>query len=585
MSATLDWSYGLLGEAEQRVLRRLAIFAGGFTLEAAGAVAADADHSAAEVIDHIANLFEKSLLAADLREETPLYSLFETTRLYALDKLRRSGEFAQTARRHADHYCAVFAPAEAESESLPQAAWLAIYGRHLDNVRAGLDWAFSADGEPRVGVALTVAAVPLWVQLSLFGECCERVGRALAVVEGEEAATARARMQLSAALGWSFMYGVGRAREAGRAWRATLELAEKLDDTGYQRRALWGLCIDQFNNGEFRTALEFARRFAGLVENSTDAVELMMAERILATALHYLGDQKNARHHIDRALAHLSALAQQPQIIRLRFDHRVSTHYFQARILWLQGLADWAMRVVEDNIKEGLAVGHALTFCSVLGQAACPIAFFSGDLDAAARYGMMLLDHTERHPVRLWHLWARCFNGLVMAKTGHASTGLAALRGGIEEAGEARFLPRFLPLLGELAACLGDAGEVTLGLKTIDRAIARCEARDERWYLAELLRIKGELVLLKGAPDAASGAEGLFRQSLDCAGRQQALSWELRAATSLARLWRDHHRGREARDLLASVYDRFTEGFGTADLKRARRLLDELGKPRAPRAR
>jgi predicted ATPase len=240
--------------------------------------------------------------------------------------------------------------------------------------------------------------------------------------------------------------------------------------------------------------------------------------------------------------------------------------------------------VVEENIEEGRAVGHALTFCSVLGQAACPIAFFSGDLDAAARYGTMLLDHTERHPVRLWHLWARCFNGLVTAKTDHTTTGLALLRGGLEEAGEARFLPRFLPLLGELAACLGEAGEVTLGLKTVDEALARCEARDERWYMAELLRIKGELVILEGAPDAAFGAEGLFRQSLDSAGEQQALSWELRAATSLARLWRDHHRRWKARGLLASVYGRFTEGFGTADLKRARRLLDELGKPATPRA-
>ena len=328
MTATLDWSYGLLGEAEQVVLRRLSVFAGGFTLAAAGAVAAIADHAASEVADHVANLFEKSLLVADLRDETPLYYLLETTRLYALDKLRSSGEFAQAARRHAEHYCAVFAQAEAESESRPQAEWLAIYGRHLGNVRAGLDWAFSADGEPRIGVALTVAAVPLWVQLSLFGECGERVERALAALEGEEAATARARMQLCAARGWSLMYGVGRAREAGPAWTATLELAERLDDPGYQRRALWGLCIDQFNNGEFRTALEYARRFAGLVARSTDAVELRMAERILATALHYLGDQKNARHHIDRALAHLSALAQQPQIVRLRFDHRVASHYF-----------------------------------------------------------------------------------------------------------------------------------------------------------------------------------------------------------------------------------------------------------------
>ena len=248
------------------------------------------------------------------------------------------------------------------------------------------------------------------------------------------------------------MYGVGRAREAGPAWATTLELAERLDDTGYRLRALWGLCIDQFNNGDLRAALEFARRFADLAAQSSDAIDLMMADRLLATAQHYFGDQREARHHIDRALAQLAALAQQPQIVRVRFDMRVSTHYFQARILWLQGFAEQALRVVEHNIEEGNAVGQALSFCSVLGQGACPIAFWAGDLDAAERYGAMLLDHTERHPVRLWHVWARCFNGLVIARRGDIAAGLQALRRGLEQAGEARFLPRFLLLLGELAA-------------------------------------------------------------------------------------------------------------------------------------
>ena len=237
------------------------------------------------------------------------------------------------------------------------------------------------------------------------------------------------------------------------------------------------MCIDQFNNGEFRAAFEFAQRFAGLVANSADTIDLMMADRILATTLHYLGDQTNARHHIERALAHLAALAEQPQIVRVRFDMRVSTHYFQARILWLQGFTDQALRVVEHNIEEGNIVGQALSFCSVLGQAACPIALWAGDLDAAERYGAMLLDHTERHPIRLWHIWAGCFNGLVMAKRDNITAGLQALRSGLEQAGEARFLPRFLLLLGELAACLGKAGEIALGLETVDEAIARCKAR------------------------------------------------------------------------------------------------------------
>ncbi|HTF00207.1 MAG TPA: winged helix-turn-helix domain-containing protein, partial [Bradyrhizobium sp.] len=437
LRATLDWSYDLLPETEARVLRHLAVFAGDFLLDAAIVVAG----AAASVTDHLANLVAKSLVVADVRGQTPHYRLLDTTRAYALEKLRGGGEYREAARRHAEYYRDFFAQAEAESESKPQAEWLAIYGRHIDSVRASLNWAFAPDGDPQIGVALTATAVPLWVQLSLLGECRERAQLALASLGNGAGATARLRMQLSAALGWSLMYGVGRAREAGPAWATTLELADQLDDREYRLRALWGLCIDQFNNGEIRKALEFADRFVEGAANSTDPIDSMMADRLLATALHYLGDQKSARHHIERVLVHLADLTLKPRIVRFRFDLRVSTHYFQARILWLQGFADQALRAVERNIEEGRASGHALTFCSVLGQAACPIAFLAGDLDAAERYCAALLDHTERHPIRLWNLWARCFKGMVMVKRGDIAAGLEVLRSELGRAGEARFLP------------------------------------------------------------------------------------------------------------------------------------------------
>ena len=110
----------------------------------------------------------------------------------------------------------------------------------------------------------------------------------------------------------------------------------------------------------------------------------------------------------------------------------------------------------------------------------------------------------------------------------------------------------------------------------VEEALARSESSEERWWIAELLRVKGELVLLENGPEAAAAAEDHFRKALDWARRQGALSWELRAATSLARMWRDQARIREARELLGSTYDRFTEGFETADLKTAKQLLDQL---------
>ena len=386
----------------------------------------------------------KSLVVADIRGDRPYYRLLDTTRAYALEKLHGSGEYSDAARRHAEYYRGFFASAEAESELKPQAEWLAIYGRHIDNVRASLDWAFSPDGDAQIGVALTAAAVPLWVQLSLLAECRERTELALASLDDTAADALRLRMQLSAARGWSLMYGVGRAREAGPAWAATLQLAEQLGDSDYLLRALWGLCIDQFNNGEFRKALEFAHRFAAAVANSSNSVDLMMADRLLATTLHYLGDQKLAHHHITRTLSRLSDLSPKPQVIRFRFDLRVSAHYFQARILWLLGLADQALRVVERNIEEGRASGHALTFCSVLGQGACPITFLAGDLDAAERYCTLLIEHTERHPIRLWNVWARAFRGVVMARRGDVAAGLPVLRKALEAGGRCA-VPAALP--------------------------------------------------------------------------------------------------------------------------------------------
>ena len=119
-------------------------------------------------------------------------------------------------------------------------------------------------------------------------------------------------------------------------------------------------------------------------------------------------------------------------------------------------------------------------------------------------------------------------------------------------------------------------GQVAEGLAATDDALAQCERTDERWNMAELLRVKGELLLREGAPEAKSAAEHHYQLGLEWARRQGALFWELRCATSLARLRREQQRTEEAHELLSAVDDRFTEGFDTADLKTAKALLSSL---------
>ncbi|MEJ0020358.1 MAG: winged helix-turn-helix domain-containing protein [Acetobacteraceae bacterium] len=568
LGAMLDWSYRLLPDGEQRLLRKLAVFAGDFSLEAALAVAGD---DAPRTVELIAILVAKSLIAAEFHGDIAQYRLLDSTRLYCGEKLREAHELAEVSRRHAEYYRAVLATAEAEHETRPAGEWLAAYSRHIDNLRSALHWAFGTDGDRALGIALATVAVPLWVQLSLMGECRIWSERALACLDSDDPAAAPARMQLSASLGWSLMFAVGAARATRVAWTEALQRAERLDDTDYRLRALWGLWVDRLNNGQLDAALDLAQQFAAIVAGSPNPIDLMIADRIMGTSLHFLGDQRRARHHIESMLERYAAAADQRLGARFQFDQQVTAHYFQARILWLLGFADQAARLVEANIQEARPIGNALSLGSVLGQGACPIALLRGDLDAAERYGAMLLDHAGGHALRIWQGWARCFNAVVAVRRGDVASGLRALRHEVDAAGEALLLPRYLFLLGELSACLGEAGEAPLGLRTVEGAITRCEASGERWYMPELWRIKGDLVARGGTGETVvSAAAACLRRAIDLARVQHARGWELRAAVGLARLRDDAASRAELRD----VVDAFTEGFTTADLRAARQVLD-----------
>ena len=247
---------------------------------------------------------------------------------------------------------------------------------------------------------------------------------------------------------------------------------------------------------------------------------------------------------------------------------------FLAWILWLQGFPDQAMRTAESSIEDARATNHALTLCYALALAACPITLLVGDLAAAEHFTGTLLDHSTKYALARWRALGRGYQGLLAIKRGDVATGLPLLRAGFDELGEAKLA--VLRLITLMAEALGQAGEISEGLAVVEGAIVQSEHTEERWRIAWLLRVKGELLLLQGAPGAAAAGEYHFRQALDWARRQGALSWELRAATSLARLLRDQGRPADAMTLLQPVYDRFTEGFDTADLKTAKALLDTL---------
>jgi predicted ATPase/DNA-binding winged helix-turn-helix (wHTH) protein len=578
LRATLDWSYELLSEPERVLLRRLAVFAGVFRLEAASAVVASPEIAPAEVVDGIANLVAKSLVTVVAAGRTVArYRLLDTMRAYALEKLAESGECQWLARRHAKHCWDLIERAEVEWETRPTAAWPAEYAAEIDNLRAALDWAFSPDGDAQIGVALTAAAVPAWMQLSLLEECRGRVEQALAALATVAERDARQEMKLLAALGASRLYTRGGVPEVASAWTKALGLAESLGDPEYQKRCLWGLWSFHVNGVDYRTALSLARRFASLAATSPDPNDRFVGERMIGISYYNLGEQQSARRHIARALPEAAPPDHERQFIRLQLDPRVTARVHLARIFWLQGFPDRAMREAEQSVDDARATEHAISFSYALHRAACPVALWNGDLAAAGHYADMLLDHAKRHTLVHWQLYGWGYQGAVAIRRGDVAAGLRLLRWCYEELGETGITaPRFMRFAAvDMAEGLAKTGQIADALDAINDAIARAERTEELWQFPELLRVKGELVLLQGAPQATA-AEDDFRQALDWARRQGALSWELRAAASLTRLLYDQGRSAEAGALLQPVYDCFTEGFDTIDLKAAKALLDAL---------
>jgi predicted ATPase len=577
LRATFDWSYELLPESERAMLRRLSIFADGFTLEAATAIIANADIPKWNVVDGVANLIAKSLVATDFDCGAVVrYWLLDTTRAYAREKLTEYGELEQTARRHAEYYLELCGQAEAEWKTRPAAEWLADYGRQIGDVRGALDWAFSPSGDASIGVALTAAAVPLWFQLSLIDECRARVEQALFSGVFRSSRDTRCEMQLYAALGLSLFHTKGPMRETGEAWARALAIAESLQDTEYQLRALWGLWSYRMTSAEYRVALAFAQRFRRLAAKQPDPADRLIADRMIGTVLRYMGDLINARRHIEHMLSRYVDPPHRPHTIRFVWDQRVAGEMILALILWLQGFPDQAMRAAQRTIESARARDHTISLCYALSTAACPVALWVGDLAAAERYISMLLDHSAKLATAVWQAGGRCLHGALLLKRGRVDMGLRLLRSALDELRETGSVPRYSTFLGVLAEGLAAAGQVAAGRVAVNEALARSESNAERWCVAEPLRVKGELVLLENAPDAVAAAEDHFRQALDWARRQGALSWELRAATSLARMWCGQGRSKEARTLLGPVYDRFIEGFETADLKAAKALLSDL---------
>ena len=450
---------------------------------------------------------------------------------------------------------------------------------------------------------LTEKAAGLWgkagqrsLERSALVEAAEQLTRALVQIAALPATPAlrREEIKLQVALITPLIHVKGYAapetKAAEERARLLIEQAEALgeppEDPLLLFSVLFGFWVANFVAFNGDVALELAAQFLALAEKQGATTPLMLGHGLMGTSLTCTGGIAQARIHCDRAIALYNPAKHRPLATRFGQDVRVANLSYRSLALWMLGYPEAALVDTNDALKEAREIGQAATLMFELLHASMTH-IQCGNYAAANAEADEVVALADEKGALFWKASGMMFQGHVLALTGNASNAVHMIISGItayRSTGSTLWIPLHMSYLAWAYAELGQFGDAW---RCIGEAATAVETNKERWCEAGVHRTAGEIALLSPEPDAAK-AEAYFERALAVARLQQARSWELRAATSMARLWRDQGKPQQARELLAPVYGWFTEGFDTFDLKEAKALLDErslLNPCAAPSAR
>jgi predicted ATPase len=372
-------------------------------------------------------------------------------------------------------------------------------------------------------------------------------------------------------LGPALMAARGQAAaEVEQVYERAVELSIGAVGTPSHFAAAFGILTVRLVRGQHDVARKLGESLVEEARVLESPIFEVNAHSALGVALHWLGDFVSARQHFERAC--LRPEGPEPHLTVVDTDARINSGLYLAHDLWHLGYPDQALVAA----KEALWEAHDVTRDSTLAAALtfnARLHEFRGELSAVAELADSLAQFCAQRELPFWAVQAVLSRGWLLSVEGAHSEAISTLREAVESwraLGSAIFIPFFL---GRAADAYLRAGQPKKGIEQVDEAIDCVNRNNERQFEAELVRLKGEL--LRACCDETE-AENFLCEAINIARRQQAKSWELRATTSLARLLAKQSRRDEARTMLAEIYDWFTEGFDTADLRDAKVLRDEL---------
>lgn len=569
--ATLDWSYGLLSDAEASILRAVSTFAGYFTLDGAVAVAASDGLPVGRVIAGLESLADKSLVMADYRRGALHYRLLQSTRTYAAERLEVDGERPRALRRHARYHLDLFERAEPGWPSCDPLEWIPVHAARVDDLRMALAWAFGRDGDAALGIRIVAASLPLWERLPSLSDCRTWVPRALEAMAAAGVDDPVLEMKLTATKAWVKVFAQLLAAETEREWERCLALALRTGTPEFQLRAHWGLAVHQIFTGRHHEALDQLARLEAVAARMEDREAMADGERMTAAAEFYIGRLASAGERLDRLAGRRPSFGKRSRL-QPYLDRAVAIRSSRAPVLWISGFPDEAAQVAAEGVDGARAAGHMVSLCNVLALAALPVALWRGEVDAADGHLGLLRRSAARQGLPIWEPLCAFFEGALQTARGRPD-GVAAMDSAAAALVQGRFVLRLPYYLAMLADALSARGDGDAAQAAADAALRRIDTLGERWCLPEVLRIRGAVALGRG--DAAE-AERLFGRSLAEAEGMGAPSWQLRTATELARLGLAEGRADGAADRLRALRRRFSEGAATADLRAADALLARI---------
>jgi predicted ATPase len=448
-------------------------------------------------------------------------------------------------------------------------------------VAVQLAWHFEGAGIAEKAIHYLHQAGERAVQLSAYQEGIAHLTRGLALLEtlpdssGEDRRLERAEqefsLQLALGIAWTGPEGYG--PQVNKAFTRARELCQRIGKTSQLCRAVGELSILHYVRAEHQKALELAEEALSLAQRIKDPLLMALDHAYLGFVLFCLGEYTMAWDHLEQVIAFYNPEQHHHSLVSIRgSDAGLSALAYAACCLWSLGYPEQGLKQSQEALALARELGHPFSLVDVLCFAGCLFNAMRRDAQALNEHAEELCQlATEELPG--WLGQATRFRGEALANLGHLEDGIAQMREGLALHRPVVERCYQSETLGSLAEAQAKAGQPEDGLSTVAEALAFVEETDERYCEAELYRMRGALLLMQG--DEAE-AEGSVHKAIDVARRQQAKSWELRATTSLARLWQQQGRVDEARLMLAEVYGWFTEGFDTRDLQEAKALLEEL---------